>query len=235
MPSCLEKASHYCISPWACFLPCSILNPVNPSLWLNTSIPADFPIKVDEANATVTVAAGIPQRMLLDYLSEYTHWQQPKGWVLPAFSWYIDQTIGGAVATGTHGSSMRWGSISSQVRGFKIILANGTLLELGSPDSSPEALHLWRAVGVSVGRLGIITELTMRIKPQQAVTRKLQDLNFTDFVQQIKGTQDAYKAALAANDTAAIQKALFQVDETQLFWHVPRSTVWRTDYEHLVW
>ena len=38
------------------------------------------------------------------------------GYTLPAFPWYIDQTIGGAIATGTHGSSLQWGSLSSQAR-----------------------------------------------------------------------------------------------------------------------
>ncbi len=39
----------------------------------------------------------------------------PYGYVLPAFAWYVDQTVGGAVSTGTHGSTMFWGSLSSQV------------------------------------------------------------------------------------------------------------------------
>lgn len=38
----------------------------------------------------------------------------PQGYTLPAFSWFIDQTIGGAVATATHGSSLRHGSLSNQ-------------------------------------------------------------------------------------------------------------------------
>ena len=41
--------------------------------------------------------------------------KSPLGYSLPAFPWYIDQSIGGALATGTHGSSFRYGSLSSQV------------------------------------------------------------------------------------------------------------------------
>ena len=37
---------------------------------------------MDEDNATVTVAAGISQRILLDYLSNYKYWKQPSGWSL---------------------------------------------------------------------------------------------------------------------------------------------------------
>jgi FAD/FMN-containing dehydrogenase len=39
----------------------------------------------------------------------------PDGYSLPAFSWFIDQTIAGAVSTGSHGSSLVHGSLSSQV------------------------------------------------------------------------------------------------------------------------
>lgn len=34
----------------------------------------------------------------------------------PPLPRFLDQTVGGAVATATHGSSMKWGSLSSQVR-----------------------------------------------------------------------------------------------------------------------
>lgn len=36
------------------------------------------------------------------------------------------QTIGGAVSTGTHGSSLKWGSLSNQVVELHTVLANGT-------------------------------------------------------------------------------------------------------------
>jgi FAD/FMN-containing dehydrogenase len=39
----------------------------------------------------------------------------PDGYTLGAFAWYLDQTIGGAVSTATHGSSLIYGSLSSQV------------------------------------------------------------------------------------------------------------------------
>ena len=47
--------------------------------------PPGFPIAVDEGARTVTVAAGIPQRILLDFLDEYRHGAEPAGWTLPAF------------------------------------------------------------------------------------------------------------------------------------------------------
>ena len=125
---------------------------------------------------------------------------------------------------------MKWGSLSSQIRGLNIILANGTLLELTGPKQN---LHLWRALSVSVGRLGIITELKMRIKPQQSVRRRLQEMDIGEFAKQVKAVQDEYVAAKQAGDVAAQKRALFKLDETQVMWHVATQAVWRTDYDHL--
>ena len=189
------------------------MNPVSPDTWVNKTIPANFPIQVNEDNGTVTVAPGITQRALLEYLSAYNHWNEPAGWTLPAFSWFIDQTIAGAVSTGTHGSSLRWGSVSSQVRGLKVVLANGTLLELKSPE---ETLHLWRALGVAVGRLGVIVEVTLRIVPATPVTRIGRNMTFDEFVDELFVVQENYKVAKAKNDTEGMKVALAPIDEAEV-------------------
>jgi hypothetical protein len=44
---------------------CSILSPSDPNDFRKNGIPSTFPIRVNEDDATVTVAAGVPQRMLL--------------------------------------------------------------------------------------------------------------------------------------------------------------------------
>ena len=48
-----------------------------------------------------------PQRQLLQYLASFKSSNSTDGYTLNAFSWFIDQTIGGAVATGTHGSTLK--------------------------------------------------------------------------------------------------------------------------------
>jgi len=60
---------------------------------------------------------------VLDYLAKYG-----RGWTLPAFPWFTFQTIAGAVATGTHGTSMAYGSLSSdeQLIALDVVLANGS-------------------------------------------------------------------------------------------------------------
>jgi hypothetical protein len=72
-------------------------------------------ISVNEVNETVTVDAAVLTIDLLKYLANYVTENAPLGWTLPAFPWFVYQSIGGAVATGTHGSSLKYGSLSNQV------------------------------------------------------------------------------------------------------------------------
>ncbi|KAK9823265.1 hypothetical protein WJX72_001448 [[Myrmecia] bisecta] len=195
----------------------------------NTVAPPNFPIQVNETSGTVTVQAGVPQHMLLDYLSKYSTITQPSGWTLAAFSWFIDQTIGGAVATGTHGSTLTHGSLSSQVTELEVVLANGTLATF-TPMSNP---HLWKALQISVGRLGIITQLTFTIVPQRAVERSLAQITLAQFADQVTAAQNAYNQGSATNNLTLVEQALNSLDETQAFWFVETDQVWRTDYTRL--
>lgn len=61
-----------------------------------------------------------------------------------------------------------------------------------------------------MGRLGVISELTLKIMPQMAVERKLQELEFDAFVQQIREAQADYVAAKEAGDVDGMKQALYQ-------------------------
>lgn len=70
------------------------------------------------------------------------------------------QTIAGAVSTGTHGSGVRLGSLSSTVLGGRLATAAGELLEFGAWNE-----EMLRAAQVSVGSLGVFTELVVQAVP----------------------------------------------------------------------
>ncbi|CAG9460808.1 unnamed protein product [Pedinophyceae sp. YPF-701] len=186
-------------------------------------------IVVDEGAMTVEVEAGMPQRTLLDYLADYRSPSLSDGLTIPAFSWFIDQTMGGAIATATHGSSLRYGSLSDQVVAMEVVLANGTRAEL-TRESDP---HLFRAFQTSVGNLGIVTRLTMLVEPQTAVRRELKDVDVESFVREIERLQARYKAAVAAKSSSAVVAALEAIDEVQALWFVPTKSVWRVSFTRI--
>lgn len=69
---------------------------------------------------------------------------------------------------------------------------------------------------VSVGRLGIITQLTLKIVPQQSVQRAEQDMTAVKFADQVKQVQDAYLQAKQTGSASAIWTALHSLNETQV-------------------
>jgi FAD-linked oxidoreductase len=71
------------------------------------------------------------------------------------------QSIAGATATGTHGTGVNFGNISSQIAEFTIATADGQLLKC----SATENTDLFNAGRVSLGSLGIITQVKLDLSP----------------------------------------------------------------------
>ena len=69
---------------------------------------------------------------------------------------------------------------------------------------------------ISVGRLGVITELDFEIIPQQLLTRTLDNLTFSEYQSWITSIQNTYKAALQSGDPGQISSALKPLDRTQV-------------------
>jgi len=73
-------------------------------------------------------------------------------------SWY-SQTIAGAIATSTHGSSLTYGSLSDIVHEVEVVLANGRI-KCFSGDSDE-----MKAMRCNLGRLGILTKVKLKLSP----------------------------------------------------------------------
>jgi len=71
------------------------------------------------------------------------------------------QSLAGAVGTGTHGTGGELGSLSAGVAGFRLVTANGEIVNA----SRDENVDLFNAGRVSMGSLGIMSEITMKLKP----------------------------------------------------------------------
>lgn len=83
------------------------------------------------------------------------------GLAMPNLGSINDQSIAGAISTGTHGSTLKHGILSASILQLKIMLANGKM-ETCSPTQNAE---LFRAALISLGALGIIVEITFQAVP----------------------------------------------------------------------
>jgi FAD/FMN-containing dehydrogenase len=105
---------------------------------------------VDPAGGLVRVAAGTRLRAVNDLLAGH-------GLALPNLGDVDVQTVAGALATGTHGTGARLGNLATGVAGLELVTADGSVLAC-----TGETL---RAARISLGALGVVTEVTLRVVP----------------------------------------------------------------------
>lgn len=109
---------------------------------------------VDTENHLVTVWAGTSLKDLGEELYQY-------GYAMENLGDINVQTVAGAVSTGTHGTGIAYGSVSTQVHDVTILTASGQLLHI-SPTENEDLLQ---AVKVALGLLGIIVKVTLKVLP----------------------------------------------------------------------
>lgn len=68
------------------------------------------------------------------------------------------QTLAGACGTSTHGTGMRLGSLSAQVRGVRLLTPDGEAIDA---DASRDS-DVWRAASTSLGALGIVSRIRLQ-------------------------------------------------------------------------
>lgn len=85
------------------------------------------------------------------------------------------QALAGAVSTGTHGTGLGLGSISTQVEGMTLVMPDGSLRDC-SATKDPD---LFAAARVSMGALGVIAKLDVRLQPayKLKLTKQPMDLD----------------------------------------------------------
>lgn len=110
--------------------------------------------KIDKDKQQVTVRIGMKIKALGEALFH-------QGMAQPNLGDIDVQSIGGAISTGTHGSGIAFGSISTQVIGLTLITVNGEILEC-SEECNRE---IFKAAQVSIGVLGIISKVTLQLVP----------------------------------------------------------------------
>ena len=69
------------------------------------------------------------------------------------------QSVAGATSTGTHGTGIHFGSLSTQIIALRLALANGEIMCINENENA----HLLEAARVGLGVLGIITQITLQL------------------------------------------------------------------------
>ncbi len=106
-------------------------------------------IDIDPQRRRVTLGAGT-------HLFQIPALLDPHGLAMANLGDVDKQTITGATSTGTHGTGLRFGGISTQIVGAELIDGHGQLHSFG--EDAPEL----PAVALGLGALGVVTQLTLQ-------------------------------------------------------------------------
>ena len=111
-------------------------------------------LSLDTASNSVTVEAGIKYGELAPYLGN-------RGFALHNLASLPHISVGGSIATGTHGSGIRNGNLSSAVVGLEVVTVDGQVVNF-SKELDAEKFN---AVVVGLGAIGITTKVTLTVEP----------------------------------------------------------------------
>lgn len=162
-----------------------------------TGIDAD-PV-LDEATRTVTVGAGTRY-------GDLATWLEARGWALHNMGSLPHISVGGAVATGTHGSGVTNGCLSDAVASLQYVDAAGELRTSRRGDGGFEGLV------VGLGAYGIVVRIGLDVQPTYLVR------------------QDVYRDvpwATLLDDLPAIMTAGYSVSAFTLWAEESVQQIWR--------
>lgn len=89
------------------------------------------------------------------------------------------QSLAGATATGTHGTGAELGSLSTQASAFRLMTADGRLVEC-DPDLEPE---LYQAQRVSLGLLGVAVAIRINVVPAYHLEERVNRMPLTQVIE----------------------------------------------------
>jgi FAD-linked oxidoreductase len=122
---------------------------------------------IDRAAGTVTAEAGVQLRQLNAALAA-------EGLSLANMGDIMEQTVAGAVSTGTHGTGRNSGAIAAQITALELVTADGSVLTC----SAHEHPEVFAAARVGLGALGVISAVTFAVEPVFLLTAREEPMSF---------------------------------------------------------
>ncbi len=117
-------------------------------------------ISVDAKARTVTVGAGVTYGQMAPYIDG-------KGFAVHNLASLPHISVAGACATGTHGSGIKNGNLSTAVSGMEIVTADGQVVRVSREKDGER----FAGTVVGLGAIGIVTQVTLDLQPTFQVSQ----------------------------------------------------------------
>ncbi|PDT53828.1 MULTISPECIES: D-arabinono-1,4-lactone oxidase [Sinorhizobium] len=128
--------------------------------------------QIDQARKRISVSAGTTINQLGKALKS-------NGLSLINQGDIDSQALAGALTTGTHGTGAALGNMASQIVGMRLVQPDGSILVVD--ETTPDLLEASR---VSVGMLGVISEITLQVMDSYNLHEKLWRCDFDECMEQ---------------------------------------------------
>lgn len=120
----------------------------------------DQGIEIDRSARTVTVGAGVRYGVLAQALER-------EGLALHNMASLPHISVGGAVATATHGSGDANGNLATAVAALELVTSDGDLLRVSRGNDD------FAGMVVGIGALGVVTRLTLDVQPSYLMRQEV--------------------------------------------------------------
>jgi xylitol oxidase len=145
----------------------------------------DQGIEIDRSASTVTVNAGIRYGDLARALER-------EGLALHNMASLPHISVGGAVATATHGSGDKLGNLATAVAALELVTSDGDILRVSRGDDD------FAGMVVGLGALGVVTRLTLDVQPSYLVRQEIFEHLAWDVL------YDQFDAVMASADSVSL-------------------------------
>lgn len=169
---------------------CSLIGAVNNGILIDLKSYNKI-IQYDTNNKLLTVQAGIS-------LLDISNFALENNVALPNLGTIVDQTVSGAISTGTHGSGINYGALDQVVIAFSVLKADGGL-KIFDKRTHPNEFH---TAIVGLGAIGIITTVTIQLVNNYNLHIKTKAFSFDDMIAKIE---------------------LYKKDDYMRFWWAPHT------------
>lgn len=138
--------------------------------WSPIAAPEDVAVTFDRLRGIVATGPGWVRVRAGTRLRHLYRALDAAGLSLPIIASIAQQSVAGAVATGTHGSSLVHGNMSSLVIAARLVTGDGSVVEITEDDERIDAVR------VHLGALGALTEVTLRTVPSFRLAQTIEEV-----------------------------------------------------------
>lgn len=136
---------------------------------------------IDKERCQLTVEPGASLRDVVLAAAEH-------GLSVKSPAMFLGLTIGGLIATGSHGTGRHSSTLGDSVVAFELVKPDGTVIRDTQPGSD-----LWRAAMTNLGALGVLTSVTLQCEPLYNILEVHQSVPYLETASLIPATLRDYE------------------------------------------